>query len=182
MSGLEKRVGNGSDTGFWDEFWVGERPLKVSFTRLYNLCLDRFSRVSEMGVWRDGEWAWVWNWRRNLFDRENVVLCDLINLINMHPLNSGAADEWRWKWESDGHYSTKGAYLRLLQQKLLNRDAEKEEYKRVWNKFAQTKVRIHAWESVMGKKYQQRQSFSDRSVFLTMFVLTVSSAMKLWKW
>lgn len=81
-----------------------------------------------------------------MFYRDNDVLCELVNLINGYPLKLGAADEWRWKWESNGQYTTKGAYNCLLQQKISIHDTEKEEFKMIWNKLVpKKKAKIHFW-------------------------------------
>ncbi|GJR56432.1 hypothetical protein Tco_1406953 [Tanacetum coccineum] len=34
---VRKKMGNGEDTTFWDEVWLGEKPMKLDFPRLYAL-------------------------------------------------------------------------------------------------------------------------------------------------
>lgn len=60
----------------------GEGALKVLFTRLYSLNLDKECMISEMGTWEEGVWRWKWRWRRDLFDRETNTLNALLSLIN----------------------------------------------------------------------------------------------------
>jgi hypothetical protein len=36
----KKRIGNGKNTRFWEDWWVNDKPLKLSYPRLHNLCFD----------------------------------------------------------------------------------------------------------------------------------------------
>jgi hypothetical protein len=60
--GLERRVGDGSETVFWSDSWLGGVPLSVRFWRLYDLTLHRSCTVAEMSAlgWGEGGAAWVW--------------------------------------------------------------------------------------------------------------------------
>lgn len=42
------------NTYFWDECWAGKIPLKLKFSRFYNLCIDKSVRVGEMEEWNEG--------------------------------------------------------------------------------------------------------------------------------
>lgn len=55
---LRKLIGEGNDTAFWNDIWVGERPLKSSFPRLYHLCRHKERKISEKGRWVEGVWVW----------------------------------------------------------------------------------------------------------------------------
>lgn len=41
-------MGNGQNVGFWDNRWIGNKPLKGNFPRLYNMYFDKNKSVSEM--------------------------------------------------------------------------------------------------------------------------------------
>jgi hypothetical protein len=63
---VSRRVGDGSDTYFWTDPWVGGRPLSERFGRLFDLADTKRCTVAEMfslGWEAEGE-AWVW--RRQL--------------------------------------------------------------------------------------------------------------------
>lgn len=49
FSKLGKSIGDGRDTLFWEECWAGNTPLKLAFTRLFNLCCEKSACVREMG-------------------------------------------------------------------------------------------------------------------------------------
>lgn len=43
---LRKIVGNGENTKFWGDIWVGELPLRESFNKLYTLSEKKESQKS----------------------------------------------------------------------------------------------------------------------------------------
>jgi len=57
---LQLHVGNGANTLFWVDKWVGDAPLSVRFRRLYDLCEDKLCTVAEMFAkgWEAGGEAW----------------------------------------------------------------------------------------------------------------------------
>ena len=41
-------VGDGGNTRFWEDWWIGSAPLFRSFPRLYNICFDKQKTVREI--------------------------------------------------------------------------------------------------------------------------------------
>lgn len=35
------RIGNGRSTRFWEDWWLGSRPLKLQFPILYDICFNK---------------------------------------------------------------------------------------------------------------------------------------------
>lgn len=66
---LEKKIGSGYDTRFWEEVWAGKSTLKNQFSKLFQLSIGKDRKVREMGTWVGGTWERKWDWRRALFDR-----------------------------------------------------------------------------------------------------------------
>ncbi|GKV49842.1 hypothetical protein SLEP1_g56569 [Rubroshorea leprosula] len=84
-----KSVGEGSDTLFWHNIWVGEIPFKEKYNRLFRISLDQEAVIVDMGSWNQGKWEWEWRWRRNLFVWENELLQELINELQGISLKKG---------------------------------------------------------------------------------------------
>lgn len=105
--GLERRIGDGGKTKFWEDVWVGDCAFKTLFPRLYSLNLTKEYNIKDMGDWREGIWEWNWRWRRTLFGRENDSLNSLLSLIHRFSPNEGMIDEWIWKGKLDGKYTTR---------------------------------------------------------------------------
>lgn len=74
---------------------MGEASLGDLFPRLFRLSLDKDSKVSDNGEWRNGSWEWNWRWRRNLFDRKKVLFDNLSDLINRYQLQQFVEDYWQ---------------------------------------------------------------------------------------
>ncbi|GAU25751.1 hypothetical protein TSUD_216830 [Trifolium subterraneum] len=64
--GILKRVGDGTETFFWTDPWLGGIPLCERFRRLFDLAVNRSCTVVEMFSlgWDNG--GEVWEWRRQL--------------------------------------------------------------------------------------------------------------------
>ncbi|KAL9687275.1 hypothetical protein QQ045_031674 [Rhodiola kirilowii] len=54
--GLQVKLGNGSKLRFWDDTWLGDSPLKVSYKKLWSLASNKKAKVKEMGIWAEGNW------------------------------------------------------------------------------------------------------------------------------
>ncbi|KAL8547682.1 hypothetical protein ACS0TY_007123 [Phlomoides rotata] len=144
---LERIIGAGKNTSFWEDICVGGEPLKVIFPRLLCLSSDMNAMVGDMGVWEEGRWRWTWRCRRGLLEREFDTFNALVSLINRAPLNQGVQDSWRWAGESKGSYNTKEAYTILTDSSgngLIDKDKERG-FKFIWNKFTPLKVITHSW-------------------------------------
>lgn len=70
-----KTVGNGNNTKFWNDVWVGNQSLCARFPRLFLLSEQQNSSVREMGYVQDG-WRWDLKWRKGLFEWEKELLQD----------------------------------------------------------------------------------------------------------
>ena len=44
------KVGDGKTTSFWEDFWAGNRPLKLQFPCIYKLSNREGGEVSDMGL------------------------------------------------------------------------------------------------------------------------------------
>jgi hypothetical protein len=58
-------VGNGCNTFFWTDNWLGGVPLKLQFSRLYDLSVHKECTVEDMARagWEEGGLGWVWRRR-----------------------------------------------------------------------------------------------------------------------
>ncbi|GAU43853.1 hypothetical protein TSUD_174720 [Trifolium subterraneum] len=106
---LRREVGDGKDSYFWNDPWVDGDTLNILFRRLYDLSLDRESRVAEMIVEEEGDKKINWRWRRRLFqwEKEMVEVCSGLVL----EVKRTESDCWKWM---DDIYSVKEAYHLLI--------------------------------------------------------------------
>ena len=67
MEGISNKVGNGYDTWFWEDVWIGASPLRKQYVRLFSISLLRKTSISDYGCWDGLAWNWNLAWRREFF-------------------------------------------------------------------------------------------------------------------
>jgi len=77
-------VGDGRDTLFWHDIWVGDIPLRLKFPRLFDLAVNKECTVEEMDRlgWEVEVGGRAWEWRRRLlaWEEESVGECSIMLL------------------------------------------------------------------------------------------------------
>ncbi|MCH91649.1 putative non-LTR retroelement reverse transcriptase, partial [Trifolium medium] len=71
-------VGFRGTSSWWRDVSLLGVPLRVQYSRLFQVSQQCHSKVSEMGNWVNGEWTWDFMWRRNLFVWEVVKLAFIL--------------------------------------------------------------------------------------------------------
>ncbi|KAI3717824.1 hypothetical protein L1987_69686 [Smallanthus sonchifolius] len=77
LSPLMKRVGNGNNTLFWHDIWVGNSALWFRFYILDNLETEKRCFVMD----RRNSYGWKWCWRRNT--RGGIELAQFNELVRI---------------------------------------------------------------------------------------------------
>jgi hypothetical protein len=110
---IRRVVGEGSNTYFWLDKWVGSAPLKVQFPRLFDLIIDKGATVREMAErgWAVGGGAWVWRRRLLAWEEETVAKC--AGLLANFVLQENNIDRWRWILDPVKGYFVRGTYQYL---------------------------------------------------------------------
>lgn len=149
---LEKRVGDGRETSFWNDVWVENQPLSSSFPRLYALCQNKSDYVSEKGEWSEGVWEWKWSWSRELRDCERVGFIELMSILNKSIPKQGTGDSWVWKTAKIGCYTTNAAYKEILKRQMVqNQGEEKDAFSKLWKNIAPQKAKAMTWRAMKDK-------------------------------
>lgn len=107
---VSRRVGDGSNTLFWHDRWLGEVPLCKRFTRLFDLASNKLSTVAEMHTlgWEEGGVAW--RWRRRLWVWEEEMLAECRNFINGFIVQPDIYDMKQWDPDIVDGYTVRGVY------------------------------------------------------------------------
>lgn len=86
MTKVRKKIGNGENTLFWHDIWVGDNPLKVVCPRLFLISPSQNASVSSCGFWDGLIWRWAFAWKRALRPRD---ICEQESLFQTpRPCNS----------------------------------------------------------------------------------------------
>ena len=55
---VDRKVGNGLSTRFWEDRWIGEKCFRLKYPRLYSISNSRDALVGEVGNWSGIETEW----------------------------------------------------------------------------------------------------------------------------
>ncbi|GJZ68508.1 RNA-directed DNA polymerase, eukaryota, reverse transcriptase zinc-binding domain protein [Tanacetum coccineum] len=131
------KVGNGESTKFWDDIWIGSKPLKLLFPRIY--ALDNIKDATI--CMKLNEPSLDNNFRRSIRggieQSQFKKLTDLLIPIVLNP----CPDRWFWSLEGSGEFSVASIRRFIDDQRLLTMDS-----KTLWIKSVPIKVNILAWK------------------------------------
>ena len=139
---LRRMVGDGRNTLFWYDTWIGDCPLRLKFPRLFDLALEKESMVREMESRGWGVDRGAWLWRRRLFSWEEDSLreCSLL-LLNVI-LQDSVHDYWRWLLDPIHGYTVRGAYSFLTSTDAM---VDRSLVVDIWQKHIPSKVSLFVW-------------------------------------
>ncbi|XP_071717846.1 uncharacterized protein [Rutidosis leptorrhynchoides] len=143
-----KQIGNGIDTTFWEETWLGDKPLKNVFGRLFRLEADQQAAVSDRITWARGSWHANWSWVRMPSVRACDELQELSSLLNSYPKQGLTKDSWNWKLAANGIFATR-KLSGLIDDMLLRDNRTRHETLR--NFLVPLKVEIFIWRVLNGR-------------------------------
>lgn len=143
-----RKLGDGSNTSFWKDRWVGEAPLYNLFPRLYSLSNQKEANVGDVVLLQDGDRVWNINWRRIPFTWEANLINNLLALLEDVVLG-GEEDRWVWLPDEGGLFSVKSAYSILENIFLMDEGVgalEEGVFSLLWKSSAPTKVVAFSWK------------------------------------
>jgi hypothetical protein len=145
---FSKKFGNGGNTNFWHDKWVGTQPLKDVFPRLFLISTQKECMVSEVGRWVLGRWEWDFKWRRNLFVWEEERRDMLVNILTPIQL-SNSIDAWKCHYSTGGTFSVSSLYCYLSGIIIPPISLEPDIIRDlgfVWKSLAPSKVIVFSWQ------------------------------------
>ena len=113
---MSRRIGDGTNTLFWHDRWLGDVPFSRRFSRLFDLVVEKSITVASMFAhgWEEGGEAW--RWRRRLWVWEEDMLEECRCLLNNIFLQHSVSDRWIWQPDIEEGYTVCGAYQLLTSQ------------------------------------------------------------------
>jgi hypothetical protein len=159
-----KKLGNGSQTRFWKDIWVGDIMLCEKFPRLFSIISNKDATVAE--VWSPGVGSgWNLIWRRNLFVWETTLLEELLLLLGPIVLST-ERDDLGWRPEQGGVFSVKSTYTLvsnlLIERRMVTLDQELA-FKVIWKCPVPSKVSGLVW-MVLHDKMSARDNLVRRRI------------------
>jgi hypothetical protein len=108
-----KKLGNGGQTSFWSDIWIGEALLKERFPRLFSISSQKEAVVMDVRNQSVTEGSWRFLWRRRLFAWEEELLEELKETISQTVLTEDR-DKWCWRPDSDAEFWVNSVYQLVL--------------------------------------------------------------------
>jgi len=127
-------IKDGTNTRFWDDTWVGDKPLKVKYPSLYNIVREPHATVSKVMTTSPLNISF----RRALVDNKLAEWLSLVARISNVELVEGS-DYFRWSLTKSGLFSVRSMYLYLIDTQTPFR------HRKIWKIKIPLKIKIFLW-------------------------------------
>ncbi|XP_057809125.1 uncharacterized protein LOC131023599 [Salvia miltiorrhiza] len=158
-------IGNGKNTLFWEDRWVGHKPLKFVFPRLFQLCVEKKAVISDLGRWANSEWIWDLKWRRELFDREKPMINELLSFISGLDPVASKDDGWCWRASKVGVFTTSSAYkaIKDMRKNEVGSTSFNKRSEKAWKIRAPQKAKVTVWR-ILRNRLPTCDNLSKRNI------------------
>ena len=119
---------------FWLDVWVGDCSLKILFPRLFSICSDQLTSVSEVAAR-----GWCPRFWRNLGAEEVTDWLQLQACLGRQTL-SDQRDRVIWQFDPKGSYS-----VRTLYRFIVDPGCKDQWMINIWNTKLPLKIQIFLW-------------------------------------
>nr|GEV58921.1 RNA-directed DNA polymerase, eukaryota, reverse transcriptase zinc-binding domain protein [Tanacetum cinerariifolium] len=128
-----RKIGNGASYRFWEDIWCGNQPLKVQYSRIFQLELEKNCFIAD----RIGSVDWHDVFRRP--PRGGAELSQLNDILSLTQdvILSDSSDSWIWSVDVPSGYSVASART-LIDSSTLDVDPKATR----WNRFIPNKVNV----------------------------------------
>lgn len=100
-------VGKGDRTLFWEDLWIGNRPLRERFPRLFRIGCNKLTLVQDVYSSNGQGISWLLDFRRAPRMFEVDILNDLIAHLEEFPVDLRGEDELVWTGDPSTSFSVK---------------------------------------------------------------------------
>lgn len=136
-----KKVGNGKKTLFWEDSWIGSKPLSEQFPELYDLT---FSKNITLDKVKNTGWG-CFKFRRLLHGNKLKIWNNIKQVCDNLHLDVNKEDTLWWNLTKHGNFTVKSFYKALSLQNFVF------PYKKLWQIKVPLKVRIFIWLVIKNK-------------------------------
>ncbi|PWA70767.1 RNA-directed DNA polymerase, eukaryota, Reverse transcriptase zinc-binding domain protein [Artemisia annua] len=137
-----KRVGNGSNTDFWNDIWFGDVTFRSKFNRIYALEDQKNVSVAE----KMAQLGWTTSFRRLPRGGVEASQWEELAAILGSVVLSSAVDKWRWTKLGSGDFTVSSARSIIDEHILPSSNMQTR-----WSSLAPIKVNVLAWRLAINK-------------------------------
>ncbi|XP_071689003.1 uncharacterized protein [Rutidosis leptorrhynchoides] len=143
-----KTVGDGGNTLFWKEHWIGDDKLCNLFPRLFRLDLQPDATIKDRRGDDDFESSAVWRWKREPNGRVRTELDTLLKILSTSSFNCRIKDKWNWSLATNAIFKVKTLSSIIDEQFLGSSDSA---HGTIRNKLVPKKLEIFVWRALKGR-------------------------------
>lgn len=147
-SGIRKRIGNGMNSLFWHDVWLGDLPLKAICPRLFRLSNAKNTTVASSCFWDGIKWEWAFDWSRPLRPRDKQEFGRLQQLLEPVCLSMNDKDELIWTPHKKGVFSVKSFNVELAKNDI---NGPQRLIQGLWRNLVPYRIEIFSWLALLGK-------------------------------
>ncbi|XP_071687335.1 uncharacterized protein [Rutidosis leptorrhynchoides] len=155
-------IGNGGDTSFWEDAWLTDQPLKLTFARLYHMERNQAAKVQDRITWAANEPQILWDWIREFQGRAHADLLTLMNLLFSYVKQDRTLDAWYWNLSSNGIFTTKKLSRLIDDITILDNRSRTETMK---NNLVPLKLEVFIWRT-MRRRLPTKTELDKRGIDL----------------
>ncbi|GKC52468.1 RNA-directed DNA polymerase, eukaryota [Tanacetum coccineum] len=134
---LEKQLGNGDKTAFWEDVWIVSSALKVLYPRMYALETCKSVKVGTKLAHSSLDFSFCRRPRGGVQQEQYGALSGQVHDVTLVPLS----DRCKWSLENSGDFSV-ASVRKMIDDKMLPDVTTKPR----WIKSDPIKVNVHAWK------------------------------------
>ncbi|GJS84812.1 RNA-directed DNA polymerase, eukaryota [Tanacetum coccineum] len=137
VSHCKKRVGDGLNTCFWEDTWMGDQPFKLMFSRIYALESNKLCMVAEKCHPNALDQMFRQSIRGDVESQQYTQLHDLIGALIL----SNTTDRWVWDLNGSGDFMVKDVRS-MIDDFMLPKEPDVTR----WIKCIPIKLNVFAWK------------------------------------
>ncbi|XP_056691767.1 uncharacterized protein [Spinacia oleracea] len=148
LNKTRSQIGDGKNTLFWHDLWLGDSPLKTKFPKLFRLCLHPSGTVFSFGFWNGRKWEWSFHWAREFRPHDITEWNNLLTLIDRVNFNPEIPDSFIWTPHKSGVFSVKSFSFEMAKS-LSN--IHIASFKGLWKGLIPHRIELFSWFAILGK-------------------------------
>ncbi|KAK1302704.1 hypothetical protein QJS10_CPB12g01340 [Acorus calamus] len=110
MNAVHWSVGDGRETNFWHDTWLGDNPLKDRFCDIYQQSCSKQGIVQSFWCAQPGEGHWNVRTRGRLDEETAILLSDMLRELSEVKLAAGVRDSVVWRPQPQISFSVRSCY------------------------------------------------------------------------
>ncbi|XP_057732869.1 uncharacterized protein LOC130948168 [Arachis stenosperma] len=109
---MQRQLGDGTRTLFWDDVWMKDGRLRDRFSNLYRVAVDKARAPSVIVAFGMGMYGVGLQWRRALWSWEEQELSELQTGLAKVGIRQSEVDKLIWKHDKEERVNTKDRLVR----------------------------------------------------------------------